>query len=126
MQKIALVVVLAMSLAGCAKPVTKDWVATSGSRSDAMVKLSFEYNPQIEIPETNEAQALELAKKRCNIWGYAGAEAFGGVIRNCTMVLPPRPFVGPQCMLMLVTKEYQCTGRGDAATPDEQTKGKNR
>ncbi|MDR0476681.1 MAG: YecR-like lipofamily protein [Desulfobulbaceae bacterium] len=124
MQKMMLVLIAAAMcavLAGCAKPVAKDWVATSGSRSDAIVKLSFQYNPELEIPETNELQALELAKKRCNSWGYANAEAFGGEMRQCTLV-GPAPFGGVVCQFMLVTKEYQCTGRGDAATPSEQIK----
>ena len=109
-------------LAGCAKPVPKYWTATSGSRSDAIVKLSFEYDPQMEIPEIDEGQGLEVARKRCNSWGYADVEAFGGVLRQCTM-FGPIQFGSPTCRFMLVTKEFQCLGRGDATTPvDAQEK----
>lgn len=55
-----------------------------GSRADATVKLSYEYDPRTEIPQVNEAQAFESAQKRCSSWGYSDVEAFGGVIDLCT------------------------------------------
>lgn len=114
-----LATVACLGLVGCAKPAPKSWVPTSGSRADATVKLSYEYNPNTEIPQVNEAQALEAAKKRCSSWGYSDAEAFGGVLGICTQMVPA--FGGPQCLQRIVTKEYQCIGRGDSKVPAENT-----
>ena len=107
-----LLCVALVTLGGCAKPVPKDWTPTSGSRADATVKMSYWYDPTSEIPQTNEQQALELAKKRCASWGYSDVEAFGGVMESCTQWVAG--FGGPMCIKMVVTKEYQCIGRGDA------------
>lgn len=91
-------------LSGCA--VTKDWTATGGSRSDGVVRLSYDYGV-FEQPQVNEVQGVDMATQRCKTWGYEGAEAFGGVTRNCNV---PDGFGG--CNRWLVTKEYQCTGTG--------------
>lgn len=94
-------------LAGCV--TQKNWSATGGSRADATVKMSYEYN-EFEKPELDDAEAQRMAEARCKTWGYTGAEAFGGVTRQCNM---PGGF-GGGCGGWLVTKEFQCTGRGDA------------
>lgn len=95
------VVCWSLLISGCA--VTKDWVATGGSRSDGVVRLSFEHG-SLESPTTNDQQAVSLAAQRCKTWGYQGAEAFGGVTRQCNM----RSGFG--CDRWLITKEFQCTG----------------
>lgn len=105
---------------GCAKPVTKMWEAAGGSRSDATVTVGYTYNPNSEIPQTNNTQAHQEAVERCRAWGYSEAEAFGLVSRRCVNMV--YGFGGPQCLEMLVTQEYQCLGRGDAATSLEPRK----
>jgi hypothetical protein len=102
------VIVSIALLSGCA--TTKDWAATGGSRADGVVRLSYEVG-LMEKPQLNEQQAINLATQRCKTWGYAGAEAFGGVTRQCNM---PGGF-GGGCNQWMVTKEYQCTG--NAAAP---------
>ena len=92
-------------LSSCA--TTKNWSATGGSRSDAVVRLSYEYGA-FEVPQVNEQEGIDLAASRCKIWGYSGAEAFGGVTQTCNM---PDGFGG--CSRWLVTKEFQCTGTGN-------------
>ncbi len=102
-----LLTVVAMSvllLSGCA--ATKHWSATGGSRSDAVVRLSYEYG-MFEVPQVDEQEAILIAGSRCKIWGYSGAEAFGGVIRVCNMY---DSYGG--CTGWLVTKDFQCTGTG--------------
>lgn len=121
MKKIMTLFLAAMFLCGigCAKKVIKNWEAAGGSRADATVEVGYTYNPQIEKPETNDQQALSEARKRCQAWGYQEAEPFGLIKSNCQqMVL--QPFAGMVCQSMLVTKQFQCLGRGDAATPLEQ------
>lgn len=94
----------ALFLSGCA--VNKDWAATGGSRSDGVVRLSYEVG-EMEKPQLNEQQAVTLATQRCKTWGYSGAEAFGGSTRQCNK---GGGFAG--CSQYMVTKEYQCTGTG--------------
>jgi len=89
-------------LLGCA--VQKDWVATGGSRADGTIRLSYEYG-FLESPQVSESQAVSLAAQRCAVWGYDGAEAFGGTITNCNQ---PDGFGG--CNRWLVTAEFQCLG----------------
>lgn len=96
-------VALLAALAACA--TAKTWTATGGSRSDGTVRLSYEYG-LFEAPTIDENQGLTVAKQRCAIWGYSGAEAFGGVTTQCTAPS------SSGCMTTLVTKEYQCTGTG--------------
>lgn len=85
-------------VSGCA--VHKNWTATGGSRADATVKLSYEYS-EFEQPIVSEQEALDLAIQRCKSWGYASAEAFGGVTRTQNT-----------SSSWLVTKEFQCIGQG--------------
>jgi hypothetical protein len=112
-----LTAILCVVLAGCTPvPVKKDWAATSGSRADATVRLSFEYDPGREVPELDEKQALIVAKKRCNSWGYENAEAFDAVVftRNCILFGDGWSRSPRDCVSMMVTREFQCLGRGDA------------
>lgn len=51
----------ALFLSGCA--VNKDWAATGGSRSDGVVRLSYEV-AEMEQPQLNEQQAIRLASQR--------------------------------------------------------------
>jgi hypothetical protein len=101
MKTLVLAIFAAIALGACAS--TKDWAATGGSRSDGIIKLSYEYG-LFEKPQVSETQALNIASARCKTWGYAGAEAFGGQIQQCNMPS------GGGCNRWLVTKEYQCTG----------------
>lgn len=103
--------------AGCAKPVAKMWEASGGSRADATVEVGFVFNPELEIPQMSDAQALAEAVKRCQAWGYADAEPFGMIKRQCQQ-FRPAPFGGTICTNMYVTRQYQCLGRGDNATVD--------
>jgi len=99
-------------LAGCT--TVKDWTATGGSRSDGVVRLSYEHG-EFEKAVLDESQAVSLATKRCATWGYTGAEAFGGVSRQCAQM----GGMGG-CARYIVTKEYQCTGQGNAQAPSVQ------
>lgn len=80
-----------------------DWSATGGSRSDGVVRLSYQVK-ELQKAVLNEQQAIDLAIKRCSAWGYRGAEAFGGATRQCVQ---NGGFGG--CAEWRVTKEYQCT-----------------
>lgn len=88
-------------MSSCSTPM--NYVATGGSKSDGTVKLSYEFG-LFQDPVVNEQQGLELAKSKCAMWGYTGAEAFGGKLRNCT------EYNKDGCSRYLVTAEYQCIG----------------
>ncbi len=105
MKAIFVAAMAVLLVSGCA--TTKNWSATGGSRADATVRLSYEYG-SFEQPNANETEALNLATARCKTWGYTGAEAFGGITRQCNM---PGGMGG--CNGWMVTKEYQCTGLGN-------------
>lgn len=88
-------------LAGCATVTQME--ATGGSRSDGIVKLSFEYD-QFDRIELDQASALQTARQRCAVWGYTDADPFQGVTKQCQ----GRGFFG-ECGHWFVTREYQCT-----------------
>lgn len=98
--KAAGVTALAFTLGSCA--TSKNWQATGGSRSDGVVRLSYEYT-LFESPVTDEAHGQRVASERCAAWGYDLARPFGGQTRVCT----DNGYDG--CMNWRVTKEYQCT-----------------
>lgn len=92
------------SVTACATP--KSWSAMGGSRADATVTLGYQYGP-FESPQITES-GDELARQRCAVWGYDGAEAFGAVMQQCVS------WSSSGCMSTQVTKTYQCTGDGQA------------
>ncbi len=93
-----------LSLSACATPETLQ--ATGGSRADGTVNLSYEYG-MFQKPVVDMNLALVTAQARCKAWGYTDAQAFGGQINHC------QQFNGyGNCLNMLVTVTYQCTGAG--------------
>jgi hypothetical protein len=100
----------AVVLVGCA--TVSEMTATGGSRSDGIVRLSFEYG-MFDKVQLDEASALATARQRCAVWGYTDADPFGGITRQC------QDMSGYGCARWFVTKEYQCTmggGRAPALT----------
>jgi hypothetical protein len=114
-----LILALAIGVTGCTKitPINVEWVPVAGSRADATVELSYAYNPLVNEPIVNEEQALELAKKRCNAWGYSDVEAFGGQKSGCNRSYYDALSRTNVCTSIFVNKTFQCTGRGDAEIP---------
>jgi uncharacterized protein YceK len=102
-------------MTGCA--TVKDWTATGGSRSDGVVRLSYEVS-EMESAQVSESQAIDVSSRRCKIWGYSGSEAFGGITRKCAQ---GGGFGG--CSRWIVTKEYQCTGTGTVTSANGKSKG---
>lgn len=95
-------------VAGCA--TVSQMTATSGSRADGIVKLSFEYG-MFDKVQLDQASGLATARKRCATWGYGDAEPFGGMTRQCQ-------FYGSLgCTRWFATVEYQCTSPGGTAAP---------
>lgn len=110
---------------GCApKPTPKDWGAIGGSKSDATVKLGYQYNPGVESPVLSPDQAIELARRKCRAWGYEDAEPFGSIFRNCTQSVLG-PFNSVQCINMFVSMEYQCTGQIPSPIENVSKSGKS-
>ena len=95
-------VFLGSILIGCA--TSKEWIPYSGSKSDGVVKLAYEYGG-FEKPEIPEGQAERVASERCRAWGYTGAEPFGGIFKQCIA------WNQYGCIRYRVSTEFQCTGR---------------
>lgn len=106
---------------GCAKPVHVTWQAAGGSRADATIEVAYTYNPELEIPQQSEAQAQAEALKRCQAWGYADAEPFGLEKSQCVH-MTYNPFAGPICTKYMVSRQFQCLGRGDSVPAIEPVK----
>ena len=100
---LVLFVIATLGMTGCKLHSTKDWVTSGGSRSEALVELSYEYD-LLESPVANSQQGLELAKSNCLAWGYAFAKPFGTVTGKC---------VNKNCTRMRVTSKYWCSSIND-------------
>lgn len=102
MKKFLVAAVAVFALSSCA--TNKVAEATGGSRADGTVELSFEYG-MFEQPHVDWADAQTTAESRCHVWGYSGAEKFGGAVNHCEQV-----GAYGECARTLVTVRYQCTG----------------
>jgi len=91
--------IVLVAISGCA--TQKDWSAAGGSKSDGTVRLSYQMG-LFESPKVSEQQAISLATKRCSVWGYSSAEAFGAEVKSCNNQ------ASNGCNSWLITKEYQC------------------
>lgn len=102
-------------LAGCAKPVHKDWFAHDGSKADGTVKMALTWNPNIEIPQEEREQAKRVAVEKCKAWGYTDAEEFGGMVSRCTQ----QRYTGFNvvCDAMLAEITYQCIDATNEVSP---------
>ena len=94
--------VVVMALSGCA--TVKHLTATGGSKSDGIIKMSYECGI-FQVPKVDMQQGAKIAQKRCMAWGYTDAEAFGGSIKSCTWYNS-----SGSCIRWIVTIEFQCTG----------------
>lgn len=92
--------IAALVLSGCA--VKKQYGASGGSKADGIVRMSYTYGA-FEIPTVDEAGSLQQAIRRCELWGYDGAESFDFTEKKCQQYSSD---LG--CVSWLVTKEFQC------------------
>jgi len=92
----------AMMLTACATQETL--VPTGGSRSGGTVQLSYEYG-LFQVPQVNMDRATQTAADKCAVWGYSGAQPFGGQINRCEQFN-----AYGTCIQTLVTMTFQCTG----------------
>lgn len=103
MKKTAAVFTIVVILtSGCA--VQKAWTPTGGSRSDGIIRMSYEYGA-LQVPTVDNAAGISAAVQRCKAWGYTGGEPFGSVTRTCVD--------GDRygCNVFRITAEIQCTGQ---------------
>ena len=90
---------VAVALSGCA--AQKNWGAAGGSKADGTVKLAYTYG-MFEVPKVDSAQAIEIATKRCQAWGYKKAVPFEFVNTKCQQMTQSG------CSSTMVSQEYQC------------------
>lgn len=85
---------------GCATP--KQWSAIGGSRSDGTIRIAYSYG-LFETPELEKGQGPRVAKEKCRIWGYTGAELFGNAMQQCIATNQHG------CVRWRVYADFQCT-----------------
>ena len=101
MRKITFLFAATVTLSACTVPKTP--VPTGGSRSDALVELSYDVGAfEQAVVDWDTAQASAL--KRCKAWGYNKADPFEGVKEQCHQYNSYG-----SCMSGTVTRTYQCT-----------------
>ena len=67
-------------LSGCAAKVVEPY-AIGGSRADATVEIAYDFG-DFKLPPT-KMEMDKLASRKCQVWGYDKAQAFGGQKRIC-------------------------------------------
>jgi hypothetical protein len=104
MKRIATLIGLLL-LSGCT--VHKELIPVGGSKADGTIRMGYRLGDTYgayEIASVNMTQGQALAAQKCKVWGYDGAEAFGGQVTNCVNS-------GPMgCVQSEVYIEYQCAG----------------
>ncbi|HED5889113.1 TPA: hypothetical protein R5S02_004354 [Salmonella enterica] len=101
--KKSLLVLSAFLITSCT--VHKDALPIGGSKADGTIRMGYTFGQTygaFEVPKIDPVKTTELAAKKCQTWGYAGAEAFGGEVRNCMI-----PSFGG-CAQTNVYIEFQC------------------
>jgi hypothetical protein len=88
-----------MSLAGCT--TYKLWTETGSDPELGTVQLSYEYR-KYESPQLDERAGIQMARERCQDWGFSSAQR-KGEDRECT------DGVESDCKKWLVTREFRCT-----------------
>lgn len=102
MGKIFFTIFSVVIISGCAgqkMPMS----AIGGSKADGTVRMGYSYGPFV-VPNIDMQQTQKLASERCKVWGYTGADAFGGQVRSCSMM------GAYGCEQTTVHMDYQCTG----------------
>lgn len=88
-----------------------NWVGVGGSKADGTVVLGIDVPPKMGVRETNVEwdiqQANAEANRRCQNWGYAGAEMFRETL-PVHMVCHPQG-ISP-CWSKTYRISYQCIG----------------
>lgn len=102
--KIAILTILSLILLISCTTVKKIPVATGGSRADGVVELAYEYDSAGK-PIVMWEKAEETACEKCQAWGYASAQAFGGAKVDCVQYDRYE-----NCLKQRVTIPYQCIG----------------
>lgn len=95
------IILIALFAVGCSSQ--KSFNTVGGSKSDATVKMAYEYG-LFERPVVNHQEAHDKAVKRCAAWGYTGAESFDNGYKTCIA----QNYQSGGCNAYRVTKEFQC------------------
>lgn len=76
-----LLIALSTTIFACTSAEQMEWISVGGSKAGGTVVLGIDVPPKMGISETivkwDPEQPNREANKRCQSWGYAGAEAFG-------------------------------------------------
>lgn len=104
MKNILLAVLCSLVLSGCAT-VKKDMIPLGGSKADGSVRMGYTVG-EFENATVDVQQAKTLAGQKCSVWGYSGAEPFGGQTSKC--IQGGGMLSG--CAVKEISVEFQCIG----------------
>ncbi|WP_421487140.1 YecR family lipoprotein [Pseudocitrobacter faecalis] len=105
MKRMSFCLLCVFILSGCT--VHKQLIPMGGSKADGTIRMGYHVGDtygMFEKASVDMMQAQSLAIQKCKVWGYEGAEAFGGQSSQCT---DPSP---AGCRQADIYVEYQCTG----------------
>ncbi len=93
--------ILTVFVSGCVVTVVNPQ-ATGGSRSDAIIELSFNHR-MFENYVIDKDKSHATALRKCKIWGFTDTEPFGGTTTSCA-----RYNYANNCVEYKVSIPYQC------------------
>jgi len=101
-----------LALTTCTTTANMNWVMVNGSKADGTVTLGIDVAPVVGITETNVTwdpnQANSEANRRCQNWGYSGADIYRDgalpVLKTCY------PQGISPCWSKSYRVQYQCIG----------------
>lgn len=105
------ILLIATLTCACTTTETMKWVGMGGSKAGGTVILGIDVPPKAGVRETNvqwdAQQANAEAARRCQNWGYAGAEVFNDNLPAQVVCHPEG--ISP-CWSKTYRVIYQCIG----------------
>ena len=95
----AMLVTVMLAAAGCT--TYKMWSVADSDRDTATVSLFYEYR-KFESPQVDERAGVEMARERCQDWGYPSAHR-KGEDRQCL------DGTETSCARWRVIRQYRCS-----------------
>ena len=82
--------------------ITKDLDVVGGSKSDAIVEMTYEYHLFQKVIISSWEESQEKANNTCRAWGYTSAKRFETPKKDCI------GWGRDGCYKWRVTWQYQC------------------
>jgi len=100
MKNLVLIFIAIILFSSC--HVTKDLDLVGGSKSDAIVEMTYEYHLFQKVTISSWEESQEKATNTCRTWGYTSAKRFEKPKKDCI------GWGKDGCYEWRVTWKYQC------------------